>query len=409
MKSSLKILGFLAFLVSLGLACSQHQVLPNDPYFKYQISFLNPGGEIQINTRSYRPSLKKFEATKGIDLDITRAWTITTGKKEVIVALLDDGFFYQHEDLRNNIWQNPGEVGWDKNGFPRETNGQDDDHNGYVDDVVGWDFVFNDPDPDCYIFDGMDATRIQPYWHSISALGIIGAKGNNKLGVAGINWDVSLMLLKIGAQGIKRGEIDTERIDRTVAAIYYAVDKGARIINWSGFVSDLRPEKLKQLREAIVYADKKGVLMVTGAGNSAKNIDLEENALYPACFDQPNIITVAEIDFKGDLFRYKVGERVFGSNYGVKNVDIAAIGTNYSTGVKYGRSVYWLSGGTSNSTPVVSGVAALVLSLRPELKAEELKEILMTSVTKLSSLKGKVKSEGMVNAYQALKLALERD
>ena len=102
----------------------------------------------------------------------------------------------------------------DATGHAKETNGVDDDENGYVDDVMGWDFAFDDPDPDCYIFDGMDRTRIQPYWHSISALGIIGARGNNGIGVAGINWDVSLMLLKIGAQGIGRDEKDTLRPGR---------------------------------------------------------------------------------------------------------------------------------------------------------------------------------------------------
>ena len=84
-------------------------------------------------------------------------------------------------------WKNPGETGLDKNGYAKETNGIDDASNGYIDDVMGWDFVFDDPDPDPYIFDGMDATKIQPYWHSISAMGIIGAKGNNGIGVAGIN------------------------------------------------------------------------------------------------------------------------------------------------------------------------------------------------------------------------------
>ena len=132
----------------------------------------------------------------------------------------------------------------------------------------GWDFAFDDPDPDCYIFDGMRRDSIQPYWHSISALGIIGAKGNNGIGVAGINWDVSMMLLKIGAQGIGRDEKDTERPGRAAKAIRYAADNGARVINWSGFVSDPTPAALEELRAAIEYAGKKNVLLVVGAGNS---------------------------------------------------------------------------------------------------------------------------------------------
>jgi len=133
------------------------------------------------------------------------------GSRKVVIAVLDDGFFYNHEDLAGNIWANPGESGPDASGHPKETNGKNDDVNGYIDDLMGWDFAFGDPDPNCYIFDGMRKDRIQTHWHSISALDIVGAKGNNGIGVAGINWNVSMMLLKIGAQGIGRDEKDTIR------------------------------------------------------------------------------------------------------------------------------------------------------------------------------------------------------
>lgn len=349
--------------------------------------------------------MKEFEAAAGIDPDLTHVWAITTGTRGIVVAVLDDGFFYNHEDIRDNIWKNAGETGFDQAGFRKETNGVDDDHNGYADDVIGWDFVFDDPDPDPYVFDGKDARKIQPYWHSISALEIIGARGNNGVGVAGINWDVSLMLLKIGAQGVPDGLIDVARTDRAAKAIRYAADNGARVINWSGFVQDFRPESLALLKAAIDYAGEKGVLLVVGAGNNGKNVDLKENFTYPMSFENENILTVAEIDFKGELYRYKIDGRVLGSSYGEKNVDIAAIGMNFTTFLKSNRSVYALGGGTSNSTPVVTGVAALVLSIRPELKALELKKILMDSVTPLPSMKGKIKSGGMVNAYQAIQLA----
>jgi thermitase len=404
--SSLKIALPVLLAVFYLNARSQDQLIPDDPYFKYQFSFHNPGGRLSFPTRSYRASQKEFDAVPGIDPDLIHAWTITAGSRDVAVALLDDGFFYQHEDIRENIWANPGESGVDQNGLQKETNGIDDDQNGKIDDVVGWDFVFDDPDPDPYIFDGKDVSRIQPYWHSISALGIIGAKGNNGVGVAGINWDVSMMLLKIGAQGIPDGMIDAARIDRAAKAIRYAADNGARIINWSGFVQDFRPSHLAVLKEAIDYAAKKNVLLVVGAGNDGLNIDQPENSTFPACFDLDNIITVAEIDFKGNLYRYTVGDRVLGSNFGLKTVDIAAIGDNYSCGLKDNQSVYWLSGGTSNSGPVVAGVAALVLSVKPALTALQLKEVLMQTVTRLPSLEGKTKSGGMVNAYRALKSVL---
>lgn len=378
------------------------RVVPNDPYFKYQVSFLNPGGQVPIERTSIKPSPVTLEATAGIDPDVTRAWTISTGSRKVIVAVLDDGFFYNHEDLAGNIWANPGESGLDATGHAKETNRVDDDGNGYIDDVMGWDFAFDDPDPDCYVFDGMRKDRIQPYWHSISALGIIGARGNNGLGVAGVNWDVSMMLLKIGAQGIGRDEKDSLRPGRAAKAIRYAADNGVRVINWSGFVSDPTPESLAELRGAIEYAGTKNVLLVVGAGNSGLDVDREENFTYPVCFPLDNILTVAMIDFRGALVRYKAGERWLGSNFGPRNVDIAAIDENFTTDVENGRSAYRLGGGTSCSGPVVAGVAALTLSVKPALDALALKRILMETATPLPALDGKVACGGMVNAYKAL-------
>lgn len=398
----------LAAAVFLAAQAPVPRVIPNDPYFKYQVSFLNPGGKIAVERYSNKPSPVTLDAAAGIDPDITRAWTISTGSRKIVVAVLDDGFFYNHEDLAGNIWANPGESGLDAAGHPKETNGIDDDKNGYVDDVMGWDFAFDDPDPDCYIYDGMRRDSIQPYWHSISALGIIGAKGNNGIGVAGINWDVSMMLLKIGAQGIGRGEKDTQRPGRAAKAIRYAADNGARVINWSGFVSDPTPAALEELRAAIEYAGKKNVLLVVGAGNSGLDIDKPENFTFPACFDLDNILTVAMIDFKGGLVRYKAGENWLGSNYGARNVDIAALDENFTTFLKNGRSTYALAAGTSNSGPVVTGIAALTLSVNPKLSALELKKILMDTATPLPALQGKTVCGGMVNAYKALLAAKAR-
>jgi subtilisin family serine protease len=391
---------FAAVLLS-GQAPSP-RIIPNDPFFKYQVSLFNPGGRIDIERTSIKPSPVTLDAAAGIDLDITRAWTISTGSKGIVVAVLDDGFFYNHEDLAGNIWANPGESGPDATGHAKETNGIDDDRNGYADDVVGWDFAFDDPDPDCYVFDGMRKDRIQPYWHSISALGIIGARGNNGIGVAGINWDISMMLLKIGAQGIGHDEKDAARPGRAAKAIRYAADNGARIINWSGFVTDPTPEALAELKAAVAYAGEKDVLLVAGAGNSGLDVDRPENFTYPVCFSLDNILTVAMIDFRGGLVRYQAGERWLGSNYGLQNVDIAALDENFTTDVENGRSTYRLSAGTSNSGPVVAGIAALTLSVRPGLGALALKKLLLSTATPLPALAGKVACGGMVNAYKAL-------
>jgi subtilisin family serine protease len=403
MKKIAFVIAAALFAVALISAQAPSQrVIPNDPFFKYQVSLLNPGGQIPIERTSIKPSPVTLDAAAGIDPDITRAWTISTGSRKVVVAVLDDGFFYNHEDLAGNIWTNPGESGPDATGHPKETNGIDDDGNGYVDDVRGWDFAFDDPDPDCYVFDGMRKDRIQPYWHSILALGIIGARGNNGIGVAGVNWDVSMMLLKIGAQGTGRDEIDRARPGRAAKAIRYAADNGARIINWSGFVSDPTPEALAELKATLEYAGKKNVLLVVGAENNGLDIDRPENFTYPACFPLDNILTVAMIDFKGGLVRYQAGDRWLGSNYGVRNVDIAALAENFATDVKNGRSTYSLGAGTSCAGPVLAGVAALTLSVNPDLSATALKKILMDTATRLPALGGKVACGGMVNAYKAL-------
>jgi subtilisin family serine protease len=388
--------------VLLTAQSPSRRIVPNDPFFKYQVSFLNPGGQVKIERTSIKPSCVTLDAAAGIDPDITRAWTISTGSRAVVVAVLDDGFFYNHEDLAGNIWANPGETGPDATGHPRETNRIDDDKNGYVDDVMGWDFAFDDPDPDCYVFDGMRKDRIQPYWHSIAALGIIGARGNNGIGVAGINWDVSMMLLKIGAQGIGRDETDTARPGRAAKAIRYAADNGARVINWSGFVSDPTPEALAELKAAIEYAGEKNVLLVVGAGNSGLDVDRPENYTYPVCFPLDNILTVAMVDFKGDLVRYQAGDRPLGSNFAVRNVDIAALDENFTTDLENGRSTYRLGAGTSCAAPVVTGIAALTLAVKPGLSAVALKKMLMDTATRLPGLNGKVASGGMVNAYRAL-------
>ena len=275
-----------------------------------------PAGRSTIERTSIKPSPVTLEAVAGIDaghhpglddLDGEPADRRCRPRRRLLLRPRGPG--------RQHLGQ-PGRIRPGRAGHAKETNRVDDDANGYVDDVMGWDFAFDDPDPDCYVFDGMRRDRIQPYWHSISALGIIGARGNNGNGVAGINWDVSLMLLKIGAQGIGRNEKDTLRPGRAAKAIRYAADNGARVINWSGFVSDPAPEALAELKSAIEYAGTKNVLLVVGAGNSGLDIDRPENFTYPACFPLDNILTVAMIDFRGGLVVYKAGGRRLGSNFG---------------------------------------------------------------------------------------------
>jgi subtilisin family serine protease len=381
---------------------------PDDPLFDRQVSFGAPGGLVSFDRCSWKASPIEFQTVKNIDLNILGAWAITTGSRDVVVAIIDDGFAYWHEDLRENIWHNPGESGPDESGYPRESNGRDDDQNGYVDDVIGYDFPFSDPDPDPYIFDGRFDNKIAVYAHSTPAMGIIGACGDNGLGVAGINWEVSLMLLKIGAQGTALDPDGLRRVEWAAEAIRYAVDNGARAINWSGFVRPTEPGQLVPIKEALDYANRAGVLLITAAGNDRKDIDLPENYGFPCSEDYDNLIVVAEVDFDGSLYVVPKDSRyIGGSNFGARNVDIAALAQNYTTTIRENVSTYYIAGGTSNACPVVTGVAALIWSIRPDLTGPEVKQILIRSAQRMPGLAGKIVCGGIVDATAALVVARE--
>ncbi len=381
---------------------------PNDRYFERQVSFAAPGGVVGFDRSAARASPIEVQTVTGIDLNILNAWAITTGSRDVIVAIIDDGFPYWHEDLRENIWRNQGECGPDEAGYPKESNGRDDDQNGYVDDVMGFDFAFSDPDPDPYIFDGRRDDKIAVYRHAVATAGIIGARGNNGVGVAGVNWEVSLMLLKIGAQGTSLDPDGQRRVEWAAEAIRYAVDNGARAINWSGFVRPTEPEQLAPLKEALEYADRAQVLVIVAAGNSKKDLDIAENCRYPFCEAYENLVLVGEIDFDGSL--YVVPEDTLyigGSNFGTRTVHIAALAQNYTTDVRENVATYRICGGTSCAAPVVTGVAALIWSIRPDLSGSDVKEILIRSARRLPELSGRLASEGIVDAEAALRMALE--
>ncbi|MFB0519525.1 MAG: S8 family peptidase [Acidobacteriota bacterium] len=403
------------FMLLLNSCAGEKEAVPDDPYFKWQFALHNPGGKYSLPRVFFRSRMQEVILNEDVDIDAPEAWGITTGSRGVIVAILDDGFHYRHQDLVDNLWHNPGETGVDAKGNPKENNGIDDDHNGYIDDLVGYDFVFDDADPDPYIFDGKDQSKVSPYWHGTECAGIIGARGNNGRGIAGINWKVSLMYLKIGAQGDPSREDYASRdmAQYATRAIRYAADMGARIINWSGFVSMATPEEFEELKEAIDYAAEKGMLLVTGAGNYALNLDeIEDPQTVEERFNVlslPNILRVACVDLEGNLETYYSYGRKFGSNYGKKRVDMAAPGAYIPTTMimSNGQDGYRLFGGTSAAAPIVSGVAALVLSVNPDLTPSELKELLVETCQPVESIGDTVRSGGMVNAYQAVMKAQE--
>jgi len=287
---------------------------PNDPYFSDLWGLDNAGN---------------------VDIDAPEAWESGVGGPAVTVAVIDTGVDYAHEDLARNMWRNPGEI---------PGNGIDDDANGYVDDVYGYDFCNGDADP------------MDDHGHGTHCSGTIGAVGNNGIGVAGVCWNVKIMALKfLDASG------DGSTAD-AISCIEYAVEKGARVLSNSWGGGDYE----QALKDAIDAAGAAGVLFVAAAGNDYGN-DNDASPAYPASYDSDNIISVMSVDSSGEMSDF--------SNYGATTVDLAAPGS-YILSCQPGGSYQYMSG-TSMATPHVSGACALLLSLNSGASCQQVKSALM--------------------------------
>jgi subtilisin family serine protease len=296
-----------------------------------------------------------------------------------VVAVIDSGIDYNHTELANNIWINSGEYG---NG--KESNGIDDDNDGYIDDWRGWDFVNDDNNP-------MDENSYLDKYHGTHVAGIIGAIGNNGSGVAGVTWDVQLMPLRVLDMSGEGNDADI------INAIDYATTKGAHISNNSYGGSGYN----QSVYNAIASARTAGQLFVAAAGNSspANNND-GSTKTYPASYGLDNIISVLSTDDDDDISSF--------SNYGATSVDIGAPGGEdetqnsdniYST--KYGGG-YQYHAGTSMATPYVVGTAALALARIPELTYLQLKTRILDKADYEAGLYGKCVSNGRLNTYNVL-------
>lgn len=289
---------------------------------------------------------------------VYRAWDYATGSDSVIVAVVDNGFDTFHPDLFQNVWQNTREI---------PDNNVDDDHNGYVDDVWGWNFVDNDNDPRPDVSALTQEERDEKiYNHGTFVAGIIGAIGNNNRDGVGVNWKVKLMNIKVlGNSGY--GELAP-----LGKAIRYAVDNGAKVINVS-MVGDSDSE----LSEAVEYAYKKGVVIVAAMGNY--NGSLDDNPMYPACSDagatMPMVLGVSAVG--------KDRRLAYFSNTGSNCVDITAPGVDISSTGRYSPldniNDSYIRGwqGTSFAAPFVAGAAALIKSVRPEWKADDIYQAIL--------------------------------
>lgn len=303
--------------------------------------------------------------------DAARAWSVSRGSKKVVVAVIDTGIDVNHEDLKNNLWTNPGESGLDSKGRNKATNGIDDDGNGLIDDVHGWNYVSNNNKLD------------DNHGHGTHIAGIIGAEAGNKKGITGISPDVSIMVLKYYDPKVP----NTDNLKNTIAGIQYAVKMGANIINYSGGGTDFSQEE----HDAVQLAEQKGILFVAAAGNERSNSD--EHHYYPADYKLKNIISVTAID--------PTTEVLSSSNYGTDTVDIAAPGQNILSCLP--GSTYGLMTGTSQATAFVTGAAVLVMAHK-ELygKPEEIKNYILSTGDSSASLVAKTRTSRQLNLFKAL-------
>jgi thermitase len=321
--------------------------LPNDPLFGVQWALRNIG---QNNGK------------EKADLDAVRAWAKTKGNTEVVVAVLDSGVDYKHQDLASNMWTRPASVAAYK-----------DDELGTIDDLHGFNAADNARDP-------MDDNG-----HGTHCAGIVGAEGDNSEGVAGINWNVQIMPLKF----MGRGGFGTTK--DAIEAINYVIDRkkagvNVRVISASWGSTQYS----KALEDVIRKAGEEGIIFIAAAGNASTDNDRAPH--YPSSYKLPNVISVAAMDRFDGLASF--------SNYGAKTVHVAAPGKEIMSTWLKGN--YREASGTSMATPYVSGVAALILSIEPNLSNDKLRERLINSTDKIDALSGKVESGGRLNAAKAV-------
>jgi subtilisin family serine protease len=325
--------------------------VPNDTLFATQWNLRNVG---------------QYSGSAGNDIRATTAWEIATGSRSVVVGIVDSGIDITHPDLAANIWTNPGEI---------PGNGLDDDHNGYVDDIHGWNFVDNNNDVS-------DA-----YGHGTHVAGIIGATGNNGVGVAGVAWQVSLMALKFEDS---RGVGSTAAM---LAALNYATmmrrDHGINIVATNNsWQTSTGPSVV--VANAIRAEGDAGITFVTAAGNNASDNDATPR--YPGSYRLPNVITVAALGTTNSLASI--------SNYGATSVDLAAPGSLIESTFPGGS--YGILSGTSMAAPEVTGVVALLASARPGITVAEVRAAILGSTTPVAALAGKTITGGRLDAAGAL-------
>ncbi|MBX3364521.1 MAG: S8 family serine peptidase [Phycisphaeraceae bacterium] len=321
--------------------------VPNDPLFGLQWGLQNRGQFIA-----------GVSGTAGADIGAVEAWNEFTGEASFPIAVLDSGVQWSHPDLAANIWINPGEVAG---------NGVDDDNNGFVDDIRGWDFYSNNNNP-------MDLNG-----HGTHVAGTIGAAGNNGVGVTGVAWQCSIVPLRVaGPNGLFASDV--------IRALQYCTAMNIRVSNnsWSsrGYSA--------AIFDAISAMIPHGHIFVCAAGN--EGIDIDRSPRYPASYNLPNMITVAATGSR-DL-------RAAFTNIGPSQVHLGAPGVEiYSTALG-GR--YAFRSGTSMAAPHVAGVVALIYAQNPSWTFTQVRERVLGTVRPVAALNGRTVTGGVVNLAAAI-------
>lgn len=397
----------------------------NDPGLRAQlqmVALLNPQGIGDDEEYTDNPDIPmKGSGGSGADkeyknqwsmksLGVKDAWKNAPDTSDMVVAVIDTGIDYTHEDLVDVLWRNPGEMGKDANGKEKATNGVDDDGNGYVDDIIGWDFASKDNKPydlKVSLFE-MLFSGGNP-GHGTHVSGNVGAKANNGKGVVGVAHNIKIMGLRFITEKGSGTTADA------ISAIEYAINNGAKVLSnsWGSEGEDPNDKAGNEaLRDAVQFVQDHGGLFIAAAGNGHQGVgydnDNDKAPGYPASYEHDTIISVAAIDEEDALGSF--------SNWGKESVDLGApgvkvfsttVGNNYTDVVVDLRPfmdmvVYW--DGTSMATPHVSGAAALYWSKHPTKSWSEVKEAILSSVKKTNTLNNKVVSDGQLDVSALLKM-----
>lgn len=334
----------------------RNRVLSSDPKFGDLWGLKNTGKNEPASSGGNSSPTGKA----GADVDALRAWQITKGDKRVKIAVIDTGVDYNHPDLKNNMWVNQAEL----NGSPNV----DDDGNGYIDDIHGYDFANNDGDP-------MDGNG-----HGTHCSGTIAATHDNGIGVAGVMANASIVAVKFLSDAGSGTTVDA------IKAVDYATKLGVDIMSnsWGGGGFS------QALFDAIKNAQSKGIVFTAAAGNSSTNNNTTPH--YPSNYELENVISVAAHNYNDTLATF--------SCYGSRTVHVAAPGRNILSTIPGNR--YAVYSGTSMATPHVSGVVGLYLAQNGKTNVRELREKLMKSSVGAPSYNRKTLGGGRVNAYNLL-------